>query len=709
MKGLSFRLPACSVLVKILLVFLVLSVLSLLVCGLVAYVTISNVGFSAEKDSISLGNKAVDAATGALKDAAEKNLVQLASDQADLTNVLFEDTITEMEILAAQAETAGYNSPLAPLTRSYARENPPADPTDATVIFLAPGSRATKDSEEYRTVGGMSDLLRGVYYADGNLTSVYVVTDSGIVVMYPWRSFENGTIDPRNRDWFTGAEKAGDVYWSEPYRDSATNDIVVTSSKAVQTRFGTWVVGSDVTVGDINSAFLNQALDGRGYAVLMDNKGTIISRPNLSSGETMGAGTYVPENVFRGDNPSLAAISRNMTAGKTGLETTSFNNVETYVAYAPVRSLNWSFAVSMPVNEITAPIQPTRDLIAAATLLTGARIDEQTDRVLDIFTVLVLALIIVVAILSVYLARIITRPVEALKKGTLAIGHGDLDYRVRLETRDEFEDLARSFNQMAGDLKKNIDELRRTTAEKERYTKELEIAKEIQESFLPEFIPEIPGYDIAATTIPAMEIGGDLYDFLPLKGGHWGFLIADVSGKSVSAALYMALSRTLFHASGSEHQHPGPAVQWVNRMLFDDGRSGMFITVFYGVLDPVKKTFAYVNAGHNPPILVKKNGEKARYLEGRDIALGVLSEVKAASHALLLEPGDLLVLYTDGITEAFNEVDVDFSEERLVAYLEKNRSLKAREILAGLLAEIQEFRGNAPQSDDITLLVIRVE
>lgn len=707
MTGRSLRIPACSVLAKILLVFLVLSVLSLLVSGLVAYVTITGVGFLAEKDSVSLGSLAIDDATRALEQAAEINLIQLASDEAEITNVIFEDTVTEMEILGVQAETVGDNQPLTPHTRVYSPENPPADPAGAAVIFLAPGAGTTKDAEEYRTLGGMSDALRAVYEADANVTSVYAATDSGIVLMYPWRSFENGPIDPRARDWFTGAEKTGNVYWSEPYEDSAGHGLVVTSSKAVPTRFGTWVVGSDVTVDAINSAFLNRTLGGRGYAVLMDDKGNIISRPGMSGHGDVGA--YIPENVFLGGNPALAAIGRNMTAGRTGLEKTRFGDAESFVAYAPVRSMNWSFAVSVPVGEITAPIQSTRDRISSATQATSSRINDQTDRVRDIFVVLILALIVVVALLAFFLARIITRPVEALKKGALALGRGDLDYRVRLETRDEFEDLARSFNRMAGDLKQNIEDLRRTTAEKERYTKELEIAKEIQLSFLPESIPKIPGYDIAATTIPAMEIGGDLYDFIPLERGHWGLVIADVSGKSVSAALYMALSRTLLHASGSEHPDPTPAVQWVNRMLFDDGRSGMFITVFYGVLDPAQGTFAYVNAGHNPPLVLRKNDEKARFLECGEIALGVIPEVKAVSHALTLEPGDILLMYTDGITEAFNEQDADFSEERLVAFLEKNRSLPSRELLDGLLAEIRSFRGNAPQSDDITMMVLRVE
>jgi len=704
----NIRLPACSVLVKILLVFLVLSVLSLLACGIVAFITISDVGYSAEQDTLSLGSQAIDDTTRALETAAEKHLTQMAYDEAEITNVLFEDTITEMEILAAQATTTGHNQPLNPITPVYSRETIPPDPAGATVIFSAPGVDTARNTEEYRTLGGMSDILKAVYYADGNLTSVYITTDSGITLMYPWRDFTNDTLDSRKREWFTGAKKTGSVYWSAPYIDSAGQGIVVTASKAIDTKYGTWVVGSDVTVDTINSAYLNRTLGSRGYAVLMDNGGNIISRPGLSAG-VVDPGRYVPENAFRNKDPAILAISRNMTAGGAGIEKTRFGTTETYVAYAPVRALNWSYAVSIPVDEVTAPIQSTRERISAATLNTSIRINEQTDRIRDIFAVLTLILIFIVAILAVFLARMITRPVEALKEGASALGQGNLDYRVHLDTRDEFEELARSFNKMAGDLKQNIDDLRRTTAEKERYTKELEIAKEIQLSFLPEVIPEIPGYDLAATSIPAMEIGGDLYDFIPLENGNWGLVIADVSGKSISAALYMALSRTLLHAGAGEHPFPTSTVQWVNRMLFDDGRSGMFITVFYGVLDPVSRVFGYVNAGHNPPLILKRNEQKARYLEGNDIALGVLPEVKAKSHEIVLEPGDILFLYTDGVTEAFNNQDQDYGEERLVTYLEKNRTLPAQELLMGVLEEIYQFRGDAPQSDDITLLVLRVK
>ena len=214
-----------------------------------------------------------------------------------------------------------------------------------------------------------------------------------------------------------------------------------------------------------------------------------------------------------------------------------------YVAYAPVSSLNWSFA-RLDAGEGDPRAGPEDRGKDSARNKRDRYPYRGTDGPCPhssspSCSVLLLAVVI---FLSWRLARIITRPVDALKAGAIALGAGDLDYRVDLKTGDEFEDLAVSFNTMAADLRTSIDNLRRTTAEKERYTKELEIAKEIQDTFLPESTPAIPGIGIAAATIPAMEIGGDFYDFIPAGEDRWGIVMADVSGKGISAALFMALS-----------------------------------------------------------------------------------------------------------------------------------------------------------------------
>ncbi|MCX6684266.1 MAG: SpoIIE family protein phosphatase [Methanoregula sp.] len=703
------RILKLNVRTKILVIFLALSLISLCITGFVAFFTISDVGRYAGQSSSTLGRQAVNESSVALEQAAEGSMLRIASDQAEITNVLFKDTASEMGILAAHATTLLNNSGVTPRTPSYTRNSPPANPFTGTLVELAPGSVAITGSDEYRSLAGMDDLLKAVLHADDDLVSVYVATDSGILRSYPGVSYTAPGYDPRTREWFTRAKNSGHAVWSGPYVDASGNGLIMTCSQEVPTPYGSWVIASDVTIAYINQNILNLTLAGNGYAVLLDDKGNVISRPGLTAGDIRWNEAFRSDNALTSDNPGLVAVGKNMTAGNTGIEKVLFNGSEVYIAYAPVRSLNWSFAVSLPAEQIVAPAKKTQGMIDSATGNTTAHILQQTDRIRDIFAGLFGVLLIVVIIVAVFLSRAITRPVETLKQGASALGKGDLDYRVTIRTGDEFEELAGSFNRMAADLKQNIGDLRRTTAEKERYTQELRIAKEIQENFLPETTPDIPGMDIAAVTIPAMEIGGDFYDFIPVTGNRRGFVVADVSGKGVSAALFMALSRTLIRASSQEKPDPSVALQQANRLIYEDGRSSMFVTVFYGVLDVPAMTFTYVNAGHNPPLLVRGDPPEIRTLgEGRCIALGVVPEVNVTSATLVLEPGDLIVMYTDGVTEAFNLQDEEFGEEQLVDYVTRHRHYPVQEIIDGLIDEIRRFCGSAPQSDDITVVILRV-
>jgi phosphoserine phosphatase RsbU/P len=700
-------LPAINIRTKILLIFLLLSVISLLIMGFAAFYTIADIGSSAQESSTTLGEEAIRDSTRALQNQTQEYMIRVASDQADLVDEIFWSSEAELDILAAHAQSVQNNPSYQSQIRSYSITSPPQDPMSGTVVLLAPGATVTETDPEFQALAGMDDLLAAVYRTDHDLTAVYVVTESGILRSYPWQEVTGTDFDPRTRDWYKKAVRSERPVWTEPYIDASGHGLILTCARSVKTRYGTWVVASDVTTDQL-SEYTNQTLGGRGYAVLMDSRGTVLSRPGLAATVTSPDQPFAAENVFSSPDPALVAVGRNMTAGRTGVELVRFNNIETLVAYAPVSSQNWSYSVSMPASVVVAPIRTTENHIRNATNETSTQILKQTDRFLYIFAGLAILLFVIVIILSWLLARIITRPVDALREGTAVIGHGDLDFRLSIRSGDEFEALAESFNQMASDLKSNIENLKRTTAEKERYTKELEIAKEIQDSFLPESVPAIPGFDVAAVTIPAMEIGGDLYDFIEVAGRSMGFVIADVSGKGVSAALYMALSRTILHAVGQAEPDPSSAIRRTNKFIYGDGRSSMFITVFYGVLNPEERAFAYVNAGHNPPLLLR-DGEAGNWMTGtKGIALGVIPDVTIAISTLELRNGDLLVLYTDGVTEAFNEAEEYFGEERLMDCVGRHRSLPAKDVLDALLKEIQEFAGSAAQSDDITLVIIRV-
>jgi sigma-B regulation protein RsbU (phosphoserine phosphatase) len=699
-----------SVRQKILIIFLSLSLISLLVTGLVAFITISDIGKGAEQSNSVLGDTAVTKSTDALLQEAEINLMRIAKDQAEIIQLSFDDTAGEIEILAAQVITLQNNPPFLPVIPSFTSNSPPDDPMNATVVILSPGSTVIPTSEEYRTLAGMDDLLKAMYVADGELNSSYVATDSGIMRSYPWSGKNPPDYDPRVRDWFINAKKSPGPVWSAPYVDASDNGLIVTCSRAVSTTYGSWVIASDVKTDTINQNVLNLTLEGIGYAVLVDSKGNVISSPGLSAGNTKWNEAFTTKNVLDDPNPEMVKTGQKMIAGMSGVDHVWFDNELFYIAYAPVKSLNWSFAISVPASHIIEPAKKTAGEIDTAKQVTREYIDAQTTRILQIFAGLFIIILTVVILLSFLLAGFITRPVELLRQGTVALGKGDLNYHLTIETGDEFEELAHSFNSMAADLKKNIEELRRTTAEKERYAKEMEIAKEIQNNFLPEFTPTIPGIELAATTLPAMEIGGDLYDFIPVTKERWGLAIADVSGKGVSAALFMALCSTLIRVSGDAEADPSVVLEHANKMIYADGRSSMFITIFYGVLDPANRKFTYVNAGHNLPMLLRGNSLNVQTLEeGRCIALGVVPEVNLTCAELALEHNDLIVMYTDGVTEAFNPHDEQFGEERLMDYLQKHRNYPVQAIIDGLIEDVRKFCGNRQQSDDITLVIIKVK
>jgi sigma-B regulation protein RsbU (phosphoserine phosphatase) len=260
---------------------------------------------------------------------------------------------------------------------------------------------------------------------------------------------------------------------------------------------------------------------------------------------------------------------------------------------------------------------------------------------------------------------------------------------------------------------RNLINERKTAAEKDRYRRELErqtyemeIAGGIQRSFLPESPPKIEGVELAALNSPAKEVGGDFYDFIPIPTDKWGLVIADVSGKGVPAALFMALSRTLVRANVTGNHTASEAIRGANDLIAEDDRSSMFVTLFYGVLDPRGRTLTYVNAGHNPPLMLRR--DNIIMLEAKGIALGVMPNIELEEKEISLRDGDIVVLYTDGVTEAINNREEQFGQERLIRLIEEGCNLPAQELIKRIQQEITAFSQGQPQFDDITLMVLKV-
>lgn len=247
----------------------------------------------------------------------------------------------------------------------------------------------------------------------------------------------------------------------------------------------------------------------------------------------------------------------------------------------------------------------------------------------------------------------------------------------------------------------------RLSAQLERRKKELEIAQQIQESFLPHTIPLIENYDLAASSIPAQEVGGDFYDFIPISSAQTGLTIGDVSGKGIPAALFMAFSRTLLRAKACRNPGVGRMIESVNNFINEEPHSNMFVTLFYSVLDSSRNILTFVNAGHNPPLLLRnESGELIRLSTG-GVVLGAIKGLKMDEKTIELYPGDLLVLYTDGVTEAINQEEDQFGEARLIEIIKSNQNLPSEDLKNFIIDQVYDFASVTPQADDITLMVLR--
>jgi phosphoserine phosphatase RsbU/P len=263
---------------------------------------------------------------------------------------------------------------------------------------------------------------------------------------------------------------------------------------------------------------------------------------------------------------------------------------------------------------------------------------------------------------------------------------------------------------MRNDLRRYIDDLTETTATRERIASELSIAREIQLGIVPKLFPAFPDrkdIDLYAVLMPAREVGGDLYDFGLLDDDHLYIAIGDVSGKGVPASLLMAVGKTLLKSTICNLRDPGSALAEVNDEIGADNETCMFITLFCGILNLKTGEFIYANGGHNPPFLVRSAESAEMTGTPSGPALGIIPGSAYTNQSLSMAPGDVLVLYTDGITEAMNPANELYGEDRLSDYIRERFESPAIEIIDGLSRSVNDFADGAEQSDDITALVVR--
>ncbi len=492
-------------------------------------------------------------------------------------------------------------------------------------------------------------------------------------------------------EWYSRPKEQKRPVWTEPYFDEGGGDVLMTTysvpffDKATGSVAG--IVTADLTLEFLDDIMSSVRFFDSGYAFLISEKGVFVTHPKKSL--VMSESLSALSNKL--GSKELMRLSDSMTEGGEELvRHTSLKDGETgWLYHIPLESVPWTLAVFFSHDALVA------DLNAAS-------------RNMVFFVVPgVLLILLVVVLLS---GRIIA-PLGKLTSAVSKIGTGDMQTELpEVKCRDEIGKLTEAFGKMQQDLKRYISEIKEATIAKEKIESELRVAHEIQMSIIPRIFPPFPDieqFSIFAALKSAKAVGGDIFDFFMMDDRHLCFSVGDVSGKGVPASLMMAITRTLLRTQASGHSDPGKITSSINDILARDNDAMMFVTFFIGVLDITTGELCFTNSGHNPPLL-KRKGEKAIWLDERHgLPLGIQGETKFNSSKTCLAADDLLVLYTDGVTEACNQNQELFGEDRLLSLIEECHGNDPEDLTRRICAAVEEFETGAEQADDITVLVLR--
>ena len=511
------------------------------------------------------------------------------------------------------------------------------------------------------------------------------------------------------RPWYKNPKEKNAVVFSDTMLNMGTtyNEPIVVCSAPINVN-GEFigVTGIGFFVKDVAEVYLNRSIDESGFCFLMNDTGQVIVSQKSSGDLSVKDGF---PDLRASSEQSLASAADKISRGEKGLMLVTVDDEEYILAFEPLKSVDWRFGALIKVSEITVPADAVALSIDKQTEDFISRTESFLLKLLPIMAVSFVILLAAVSILSKIVTKSIVKPIHELSDGVREISSGNLDKKIDIHTGDEIEHLATCFNAMTDELKIYMANLKKETAENERISTELNVATNIQQSMLPHDFPSHANFEIYATMQAAKEVGGDFYDFYFLDENHLVITIADVSGKGVPAALFMAISKTILQNFALSMQTPdfSAVMTLANQQLCKNNDEMLFVTVFMGMLDLKTGEFIYVNAGHNAPLVCRKN--KFEYLDvGKSCMLGIDEDVPFPQKKINLSAGDMIFLYTDGVTEAKNIAEELFGENHLCEVLngeDKSESLEI--LLENLRKAIKIHAGDAEQSDDITMLALK--
>lgn len=694
---------------------LAISVMAVAVVSVPYFYSMSSMKSNSIQTSQELGKLAADDSKSALSEQAKKHISDLAKDKADYIELKFGITENYVEHIS-DAMTDIYSNTESYPDRGISEPIKDFSGLSSQLLFSSIVTDRTVLAPEISKIANIQDMLFQTVNHDPVVAASYVATKSGIVIMSdttPEKKFaENAAIpspyEAFTRPWYIKASEEQKLIFTDVIYDVHGGGPAIICAKPFYkgTEFmGVAGVGSFLT--DINDLVMQTEIGETGYTFILNNKGQVNISPKTDS--EVAADPDNPVDLRNSSNAELAAVSAKMTNGESGICELKLDGESVYLAYEPLNTLGWSFAAVISVNEVMKPANNSNEQIMSLTDTASEKIDSSIRSTVFMLAIITLIIVLCIIFISMKWSGKLSAPILLLTKKVHSLEGDDLENKIEINTGDEVEELAKSFNSMTEKLKAYISHLTRVTAEKERIGAELNVATQIQASMLPCIFPAFPDkteIDIYAAMSPAKEVGGDFYDFFLIDDDHLCVVMADVSGKGVPAALFMVISKTLIKDNVLSGKEPKDVFTCVNEQLCENNEAGMFVTAFMGILELSSGKFTYVNAGHNAPLIKKANGNFEWLKAKPGFILAGMEGIQYRQAELFLESGDIFFTYTDGVTEALNPQLELYSDPRLESKLNSRETagMTVEKLLAFVRADIELFADGAEQADDITML-----
>ena len=626
----------------------------------------------------------------ALLKRIKSDLEDSASDQARIIGLL-QDNIagavnSVVNDLSAGRLYLGGNNPGLICTENQT----PDRPDQHLLCAFAPGVpenlRSAKIMDKLSSAGPiLFELKKSSLF----IRSSAVILPEGIQLFYPWRRLPAG-YDARKQNWYREVLAAkGKIHWS-----NAGEGVMVCARAAFSGSELLGVIAVEIPVNPIS---------GQVTAV----RSGYLSFLTAADGRILSG-----EEEFAALSGSAIELKQMIRAGKKGVFRLHGESGPLLAVCAQVPECGWYLVICQPENLALKGIRDMEQMLKTEREVARAQFEQKIQKMIPGYIVITVSVLVLLLLLGYLLAKQLTRPISTLMKSAQAIGSGHLDNKIHLHTGDELEQLANTVNQMADDLTRYIKNLNQAANDRQRVESELRTAAAIQSDMLPKPITGRTDIDICAVMKPAREVGGDLYDYVFIDPTHLFFAIGDVSGKGIPAALFMATAKTLMRGFARNALSPAEILQQTNNYLEEENDNCMFITVCCGLIDCVTGEAVCCNAGHNLPVYLHADGNSSLLRLPPGFPLGPFHQDSPdfySEERLQLNPGDTLVLYTDGITEAMNDKQEQFGPGRLQLALSasapKDKPLK--QTMESLLNMIREHAGGARQSDDLTVLMIQ--